>query len=245
MILAAALVATAGTAQTDRPEWETDLFEKIERAADEYNTRGGFSESSSVERWLLRSARINLHVREGESTATYSFRIDERLRVTEFRRGGRDDSSFRVRTTRETVERIVAADNKDAAIHRGIRTGRIRVERVVRPLGVEIAVGVEEVGIGLVGLGLLVFGVTKFGIGGVVSLLTDALQRVVHFVLRAARTIWENLAGIATGLTILEQLGLLDRLKRAIAKLSAAIRRTIARMRNWVWGSPPETEDEQ
>jgi hypothetical protein len=245
VLLAVVLVATTGAAQADPPAWEDTLFEDMERAADEFNARGGFHESGTLEAWLLRSARINLYVHGDDSTVTYSFRIDERLHVTSLQRGEGSDPTYRVQTSRQTVEEIIAAENKDAAIRSGIQTGTIRVQRVVHLFGFEIAVGIAEVGIALAGIVVGVFAVAKFGLGGLFSLLVRALQQAIQFLQGAAQTLWQSLPGIATGLTILEQLGLLDRLKRAIDRLWNAIARKVAAIRDWAGRSSSTTEEDE
>ena len=230
VVLGALVVVPSGgaAAQSDEsssPAWADETFERLEEAAEAYNARDG--DPGVLEGWLLRGARINLHVRDEEGArAVYSIRLDEAARVTDVERGRLEDPTIRVATTRRTVEDVQTAGDVEAAVGRSIRTGRIRVERVFELLpGVRVSVGVEEV---LVGVGGVVAGsvaVAKLGLDTTLSFLRGLIRRLLGLL----RGLWASvrgmgLAGIATLLTILEKLGLLEPLRRLVERVRKAIR---------------------
>lgn len=225
VVLAAALLAGGGAAQAEDPAWADDLLAELEGAAEAYNARDDRDEGGLLERWLLRNARVNLYVTGPDgATAAYSFRVDERFRVTDLRRGARPEPTLRVTTSRETVAALVAARDTPAAVHRNVRNGRIRVQRVVGLLGLWIAVGVPEVALGAGGMTALALAGTRFGSGSLLSTTRSGIRGAIAALGRAVRSLWRALGQIAAGLTILDQLGLLDRLRERVARWWSAIR---------------------
>lgn len=228
-VLVVALVVGGGAAQsegTPSPEWADETFERLSDAVEAYNARDG--DPGFLEGWLLSNARINLYVSDDDGArAVYSLRLDDEARVTELRRGPLEDPTLRVMTRKRIVDDLGTADDVETAVARDIRSGRIRVERVFELLpGLRIAVGVEEV---LVGIGGVVAGsiaVAKVGLDATLSFLRDLIRGLV----RALRTLWTSfrgigLGGVATLLTILEKLGLLEPLRRLVERVRKAIRR--------------------
>jgi hypothetical protein len=230
VVLGALVVVPSGgvAAQSEgssSPEWADETFERLEDAVESYNARGG--DPGVLEGWFLRNARINLYVRDDDGVrAVYSLRLDDEARVTALERGRLEDPTLRVTTTKRTVDGIDAADDVEAEVGRSIRSGRIRVERVFELLpGLRISVGVEEV---LVGVGGVVAGsiaVAKVGLDTTLSFLRGLIQRLLGLL----RGLWTSLRGIGLGgvatlLTILEKLGLLEPLRRLVQRVRKAIR---------------------
>jgi len=229
VLVVLAVVLSGGVAAQSEgsspPEWADETFERLEEAVAEYNARGG--DPGVLEGWLLRNARVNLHVSDDEGTrAVYSLRFDDEARVTAIERGRLADPTLRVTTTKRTVDGIDTSDDVEAAVRRDVQSGRIRVERVFELLpGLRISVGVEEV---LVGVGGAVAGsiaVAKVGLDTTLSFLRGLIRRL----LGALRGLWGSLkgiglGGIATLLTILEKLDLLEPLRRLVQRVRKAIR---------------------
>lgn len=219
LVVVASLCASGGLA-AQGADWEEDLFERLERAADDAEARPGVRDVPLYDESSLRGARINLFVRGDSSRAVYSFRIDDQYRITDLREARRADPTHRVRTTKATLEDVVAATDRTGAIQRGIRTGQIRVERVFLVFGFPVAIGPLDGLVGISGLALTTLTVIKSQMGlfsfvkGLFSSLKGSLQWGVRTTVRAARRLWSNLGKVATLLTILEGLGLLGRLKQ-------------------------------
>lgn len=115
---------------------------------------------------------------------------------------------------------------------------------MVRVLGLVVAVGVEEAVLGTGAITLAALAV-KVAVGGPVSLLQGAIRWVIRAVQWVVRTLWRNIMTIAAGLTIIEKLGLLDRLKRAAGKCWTAIRKPVGVIeRPWLRSSTTEDNDE-
>lgn len=243
VVLLSGLFAGSGVAQGDQPEWADGLLGRIETAAERYNA-GETADQGVLERLLLSEATVNVHV-EGpdDSAAVVSFRTDERLRIIQLRSGGYDDPTLRVRTSKDVVERVAGADDIPAAIEREVWNGRIRIERLYELLpGVVLAVGTEEVIIGSGSVVLAAGAAAKFGVKGAVYGLWGWLRAAAARLVAMGRTVVESMGGVASALTVLEQLGLLDRTR-------AVLRRGWERLRTAVAGvlgrSPPESGDDR
>lgn len=234
-----------GVAQDDQPEWADDVFDRLERAVEGYNAGLGPERRGVLERWLLAEARVNLYVEGpdgGEVVA--SFRTDDSLRITHLQRGRLGNPTLRVRASRAAVERVAGADDPARAVDNEILNGRIRIKRVFRLLpGVVIAVGVREAGLATGGVLLATAAVAKLGVKGLLSALWAGVQKLLSGVLAAGRTLWESLGSIATMLTVLDQLGLLERLKATAGEVYERLRAVVLGVRSRVRGtSPPATD---
>ncbi len=248
VVFGAFVVALSGgvAAQSDEPsspEWADETFERLEEAVAEYNARGG--DPGVLEGWLLRNARVNLHVSDDEGgRAVYSLRFDDEARVTAIERGRLEDPTLRVATTKRTVDGIDTSDDVEAAVRRSVQSGRIRVERVFELLpGLRIGVGVEEVLIGAGGVVAGSIAVAKVGLDTMLSFLRGLIRRLIGLL----RGLWRSLRGIGLGgvatlLSILDMLGLLAPLRRLIER----VRETIAGAFDAVLGSrePPANRNE-
>jgi hypothetical protein len=230
VVLGALVVGLSGgvAAQSDEsssPEWADETFERLGDAVEEYNARGG--DPGVIEGWLLRNARVNLHVSDDEGArAVYSLRLDDEARVTALERGRFEDPTLRVTTTKRTVDGIDTSDDVEAEVRRGVQSGRIRVERVFELLpGLRIGVGVEEVLVGVGGVLAASVAVAKVGLDTTLSFLRGLIRRLVVLL----RDLWASfrgigLGGLATLLTVLEKLGLLEPLQRLVGRVRRAIR---------------------
>jgi hypothetical protein len=242
-VLAVSLLGGAGVAGADQPAWADDLFGEMEEAADEYNDHAAADERGVVERWLLRGARVDVLVRgEGDATAAYSFRIDDRYRVTDLRRGTHDDPTLRVKTSRAVVRRVTAADDTGEAIRRAVERGDIRLVRVLEPVpGWEVGVGAVGAAVGVGGVGLVVLAATKFGADGLLSAAGRTVQRTLGVLGRLVRLLWAVLEKVLSVLTLLDYFGWLDPVRDAVAALGERIRRLVG----WTDAAPSTAENDQ
>lgn len=233
-VLAFAPVLGGGTTQTNGapPTWSDEVFEHVESTVEAYNARDG--DPGLLESWVLGNARVNLHVSDdGGARAVYSLRLDADSRVTDLERGPLEDPTLRVETTRATVDQIATTADPGAEVIRGVRDGRIRVERVFAPApGLALAIGVEDVAIGVGSVVVVSLAVAKVGFDTTLSFLRRLVRRLIGVV----RGAWQSLkgiglGGIATLLTILDMLGLLDPLRRFIEWVRKAIRRALDALR--------------
>lgn len=228
-VLFSGLFSGTALAQDDQPAWADDLFERMERAAEAYNAGVGPDERGVLEQWLLSDARVNLYVEGPDgSEAAVSFRTDDRLRVTRLQRGRHEHPTLRVRTSKAAMERIADADDPSTAIDREVWAGRVRIKRIYEPLpGVLIAIGVGEVVLGVGGVVLAAAAVAKFGVQGILSVLWGGVQRLFSGLVSAGRTLWESLSGVAALLTVLDQLGLLERMKEGVGGVYERMRTVV------------------
>lgn len=239
VVIAVGALAAVGAAQGDDPAWATDVYEQLDRAASAYNADVEGGDFGTLERWLVRDARVNLYVEGPDgAVAAYTFRTDDRLRVHELRRGTADDPTLVVRTSRAIIDRVAAAPDKPAFVGRQVRHGEIRVHRVVTVGGLRFPVGVEHVIAGAAGVAVLTIAATKFSVDTLLSSLVATAKGVLEWLAGAAASIWQHVGGIATGLTILDQLGLMDDLRRAVDWVLVGVRRTVASvvttLRRWL-----------
>jgi hypothetical protein len=248
-VLSIGAMTGAGMVAADQPDWADGLFDRLEQARVEYNANAETGEAGFLEQWLLRNARVNLYVddRNGSETV-FSFRTDERLRITELRQRERSAPTLQVRASKTAVERVTNADDKSGAISREVWTGNIRVQRVVSIVpGVTIVVGLEEV-LGAVAAGAIL-GVAGASLGapGPVSAVWQTTRRGIDTLADLGRSLWQNLGKIATVVTLLEQLDLLDRVRGTIASVRASVRTRIAGLRRRLRrdGSDPDRSDER
>lgn len=218
VLLTVGLLAGVGSAQTDRPEWSDDLYVSLQDAVEGYNSRVESDETGFLEQWLLRNARVNLYVTGPDgSEAVFSFRTDDRLRMSQLRHGKYTEPTLRVQTSRAAINRITAAEDKRAAISSEFWTGAIRVKRIYPIVpGLLIAVGVREaVGVATVG-GLLLAGASKFGISGLLSYIRGTIRVVLAKLSGLIRALWQNVASIVSLITLLEKFELLSWLREKI-----------------------------
>lgn len=240
-------VESAQLAESAQPEWSDDLFDRLENAASEYNARGG-SDAGFVERSLLRNARINLYVSDDAGAQeVYSLRLDDELHVTQLQRGPLDDPTLRVETTKATVDQIATTEDSEAAVVRAVRNRQIRVERVLHLFaGVRLRIGIGDVLVGVGSVAVLSLAGAKFGTGPILSFLHD----VARGVFTALQRVWNylsgiGLGGIATILTILEKIDLLEPLKKLVRRLRKAIREAVAAISKPLGGSSTEKDRDE
>jgi hypothetical protein len=129
-VLVALLVVSSGVAVAqddgaDQPEWADQAFEDYSGMVDVYN-----QQITSVDLGIagdqLSGERVNFVVTDDDGeTATFSFRMDNQLRMTELEQGPRSDATLRMSTDRETLERILDADNPAAAFRNAVTDGDV------------------------------------------------------------------------------------------------------------------------
>lgn len=231
VILLSGVLIGGGLAQQERPIWADSLYSDLETTAADINNRGGMDDLGIVEEWLIRNHRFNLFVTEGKATAVYSFTITDRLRVSNLSQQQLSQPTYRVTTRKPVMEDIVASEDKVATIHNHVQNGQIRVERVMNVLGLRLTVGFSDVAIAIGGLALVAFAVGKLGISGFLSLCKEIISTVIKTLLSMFQSVWRNITGIATSLTILEQLGLLESIKRTLRNMWNWIREKVKEVR--------------
>jgi len=159
--------------------------------------------------------------------------------------GGDTSIQLRVRTSKAAIERIADADDPSTAIDREGWAGRVRIKCIYEPLpGVVLAVGVGEVIVGAGGVLLAVAAVAKFGVQGILSALWGGLQQLLSGLVSAGRTLRESLGSIATLLTVLDQLGLLKRVKEAVGRAYERIRTAVLGVGAWLQSGGTDTGDD-
>jgi len=235
ILLLSGSIAVVGSGQATQPEWEDALFNDMKDAAGEYNSQADSGKVWAHERWLIQDAKINLYVRSDTSTAVYSFRIDEQMRITDLRQTKYDNPTYQVITSKETADEIIAADNTHAAIRGNIRTRQIRVQRVLHLLGIAVAIGIKEGVVGLGGIALSTFALTKIN-------LLRILRRAIQSIWNALQWLWQSLGRIATLLSILEIFGALQPLKQKITRLYKKIIKKATELKNGLFNSFSNTK---
>lgn len=267
VLLAVGLLAGGGFAQADGPDWSDDLFERLQDAAERYNDRVESDDTGYLGQWLLGNARINLYVTgPADSEAAFSFRTDDRLRVTQLQRGTYANPTLRIRTSREAVDRIADAEDKRAAINSEFWSGAIRVERIYSVFpGLLIAVGVREIA-GVAAGGVLAlaavskFGISglvpevgisrpapKFDIGGALSYVGELIRAALAQLGRLGQSLWQNVGSIVSLITLLEKFELLSWMKERIRSSRDWLRSRAAGVLRLLRRSPsaPENPDDE
>ena len=123
-VLLAFFVVTSGAAvaqsASDQPEWADEAFAEYEGMVAVYNesiTEVDLGVAGSQ----LAGERVNLAVTDANgSTATFSFRMDSELRMTELEQGARSDATLRMSTDRETFQQVLNADNPAVALRNAV-----------------------------------------------------------------------------------------------------------------------------
>ena len=222
-------VSGAVAAQTAGPAWAGPMFEEIGDAAAEHNAEARTGGTGLFEGWLVRDSRVNLVVDGPDgSRVVYSFTVDQRFRIHDLERGRIAEPTLRVTTDRSTLRDVLAAGDRATAVRQAVRDGRISVKRIYHPLpGVDVTLGAQEAVVGAGGLVLVTLTLAKVGLDSLVAVVIGVIQQIIGAVLGAVRTVWRSLTGIATVLTILEQLELLDRVKAVVHAAWARIRAAV------------------
>ncbi|MFA1609621.1 hypothetical protein [Halobellus rubicundus] len=130
--LLALLVVTSGLAvgQSDQPEWADEAFAEFGGMVAVYN-ESITAVDLGVAGDQLENERVNLVVTDADgATATFSFRLDGQLRMTELDQGARSDATLRMSLDRETFDEIIAADNPAVVFRDAVAAGDIRLSGV-------------------------------------------------------------------------------------------------------------------
>ncbi|WP_311173165.1 hypothetical protein [Halobellus ordinarius] len=127
-VFLAFLVITSGvaTAQSAQPEWADEAFAEFGGMVATYN-ESITAVDLGVAGDQLANERVNLVVTgtDGE-TATFSFRMDGQLRMTELAQESRSDATLRMSTDRETFNETLTADNPAIVFRDAVAGGDIR-----------------------------------------------------------------------------------------------------------------------
>ncbi|MFB6250575.1 MAG: hypothetical protein ABEI27_02625 [Halobellus sp.] len=119
-------VATAQSGQSSQPDWADKAYDEFSGMVATYN-----ESITQVDLGIagdqLSNERVNLVVTDADGeTATFSFRMDNQLRMTELDQGPRSDATLRMSTDRETFNETLTADNPAAAFRDAVASGEIR-----------------------------------------------------------------------------------------------------------------------
>lgn len=127
--LAALLVSSAGTAvaQSDDPEWESEVYDEFAGQIDVFNQQVGAIDLGPAGGRLAGSS-ANLYVEGEGGTADYSFEMDGRNRITNLQRDPVEDADLRITTSRETVREIANANNSAAKFRSAYANGDISIQ---------------------------------------------------------------------------------------------------------------------
>lgn len=129
----ALLVVTSGLAaaqSTDQPEWADEAFAEFEGMVAVYN-ESITAVDLGVAGDQLANERVNLVVTDADgATATFSFRLDGQLRMTELAQGPRSDATLRMSLDRATFDEILTADNPAVAFRDAVAEDDIRFSGV-------------------------------------------------------------------------------------------------------------------
>jgi hypothetical protein len=131
-VLVVGSVATAGVAaQSDQPAWADDLYGDAEEMVGTYNEQVSASDLG-VAAGQLKGERVNLVITDRSSgeTATFSFRMNSELQITQLKQGARDDATLQMTTNRATVERINEANSPGAVFRNAIKSRDIKISGV-------------------------------------------------------------------------------------------------------------------
>jgi hypothetical protein len=130
--LIALLVVTSGitSAQSDQPDWADSTFEEFEGMVSVYN-----ESITSVDLGIagdqLQGETVNLAVTDADgATATFSFRLDGQLRMTELDQGERSDATLRMSTDRETLNETLNAENPAVVFRDAVADGDISLSGI-------------------------------------------------------------------------------------------------------------------
>lgn len=122
-------VATAPVvAQSDQPDWAADMFDRMEPMVETYNENIN-ADDAGIAGDQLKNEKVNLIVTDANgTTAEASFRLDGRLRMQELSEGTRDDATMKMSTDRETIERIIDANDPSSAFQTAITDDDISID---------------------------------------------------------------------------------------------------------------------
>ena len=127
-VFLAVLVIASGvaTAQSDRPEWADEAYAEFGGMVAAYN-----ESITGVDLGIagdqLANERVNLVVTDADGdTATFSFRMDSQLRMTQLSQEARSDATLRMSADRQTFNETLTADNPAVAFRDAVAGGDIR-----------------------------------------------------------------------------------------------------------------------
>jgi len=136
--LLALLVVTSGLAaaqsadqsDADQPEWADAAFDQFAGMVAVYN-ESITAVDLGVAGDQLENERVNLVVTDDDgASATFSFRLDGRLRMTELDQGPRSDATLRMSTDRATFDEVLGADNPAVVFRDAVADGDIRLSGI-------------------------------------------------------------------------------------------------------------------
>lgn len=127
--IVALLVSSAGTAvaQSDDPEWESEVYDEFAGQVDKFNAQVGQIDLGPAG-GRLAGASANLYVEGEDGTADFSFEMDEQNRITNVQREPTEGADLRITTTRETVREIAEANNSAATFRSAYASGDIDIQ---------------------------------------------------------------------------------------------------------------------
>lgn len=138
LVLAGVPGAAGAQSASPSPEWADDLLTEFEGMAETYNAnvgdaKGDMSTATRTVYEQIEGRPVNVYFHGTD--VTFSFRMTDDGRIVELRGQPRDDARLAMSLTRDTAERLTAADDPVEALVSAVETGRFTTvdgERTVR-----------------------------------------------------------------------------------------------------------------
>ncbi|SFG50794.1 hypothetical protein SAMN04488063_2260 [Halopelagius inordinatus] len=120
-------VAVPAAAQSDESNAEPSTYETFVAMADLYNEQAA-SLDLGVAESLLAGQRVNAYISDGAAVESFSFALDDQMRIVDISPDPDSDATVRFETDRATVERIVESPNPADAFGTAVVNDDIRIE---------------------------------------------------------------------------------------------------------------------
>lgn len=129
LVAVSAFAISPVVAQTDQPDWAADMLDRMVPMVDAYNENVN-ADDAGIAGDQLKKQKVNLIVTDeaNGTTAEASFRLDGQLRMHDLRDSTRSDASMKMSTDRETMERIIEANDPSSAFQNAIAGDDITID---------------------------------------------------------------------------------------------------------------------
>jgi hypothetical protein len=115
-------------AQNESPDWGQDLYDEMGPMVDRYNENVDAGDAGLAGD-QLKGETVNLVVADANGTdASYSFEIDDQLRISDLDDATRDDATLRMSTDRGTMDSIVDAEDPSTRFQNAITSSDITID---------------------------------------------------------------------------------------------------------------------
>jgi hypothetical protein len=123
-LLVVSLVATPVAAQSDS---EMSTYDTFVEMADLYNERAASLDLGVAEN-LLEGKRVNAYVTEGDEVVSFSFALDNQMRIVDVSPDPDPDATVRLETDRAVVRSIIESDDPVGSFRTAVVNDDIRIE---------------------------------------------------------------------------------------------------------------------